>query len=387
MHVSEVQDWLLRTPLADDGGVSFMQQLAEVLRARAVPVWRAAFSLITKHPELVWRTVQWVAETGVKTIDRQRLTLDDPFFTRSPIALLRRGAPPIRVRLQSEAQRFPICEDLLAQGGTDYFALGLPFLNGEVGYLSLATRDAAGFSEATLAALTQLTPQLARRLELASAYHATRALLGVYLGNNAGERVASGQFQRGAGELIDAAIWFCDLRGFTQLSDASPPEAVVRTLDEYFDSVAGAVMDEGGEVLKFVGDAILAIFPVGSAPADACRSALAAAKKGLHALEQLNRARAARGDAVIAIGVALHLGRVMYGNIGARNRLDFTVISAAVNEACRLEGLCKPLRMPLLLSEAFAHAAQPTELVDLGPQALKGVSEPIRVFTLDALRD
>lgn len=384
-QLREARDWLLQAKLADDGGTSLMDQLVEMLRARDVPLWRASFSLITKHPELVWRTVQWVEGASVKVIDRARGTLQDAFFTTSPVALLRGGAPQVRVRLVSEAQRFPICEDLRAEGGTDYVALALPFANGEVGYISFATRGAEGFSETTLDALVELGAPLARLIELASAYHGTRALLGVYLGNNAGERVASGQFRRGGGELIDAVIWFCDMRGFTELSDTNPPDVVVRALDEYFDRVAGPIMDHGGEVLKFVGDAILAIFPVGSSPREACARSLQSAVTALEGIEQLNVERAARGEGAIAIGVALHLGRVMYGNIGARSRLDFTAISAAVNEACRLEGLCKPLRAPLLLSEAFSLASHAPGLVDLGAQSLKGVREPLRVFTVNGL--
>jgi adenylate cyclase len=170
------------------------------------------------------------------------------------------------------------------------------------------------------------------------------------------------------------------------LSDEGTPESVVQTLDEYFEQVAGVVMESGGEVLKFVGDAILAIFPIAGEARAPCGQALAAAERALAALQQLNEARVARGAGALGLGIALHRGRVMYGNIGARDRLDFTVISAAVNEACRLEALCKPLGTPLTLSEAFVEALAPPGLVDLGPQALKGVRAPLRVFTLAALR-
>jgi adenylate cyclase len=286
------------------------------------------------------------------------------------------------VRLEGGPLPFPICEDLRAQGGTDYFAQGLPGSTGEISYISWATRQPSGFSDDAVAALTALSPYLAQRIELESAYHGTRALLEVYLGRNAGQRVVAGGFRRGSGELIDAAIWFCDLRGFTSLSDDRLPQDVVETLDEYFDCVDGAVMQGGGEVLKFIGDAILAIFPVaGDAPA-ACRRALAAAERALAALDRVNAGSAARNEPPLAIGVALHLGQVMYGNIGAKDRLDFTVISSSVNEACRLEALCKPLQTPLALSQAFVEAARPDGLVDLGLHALKGVRAPLRVFTL-----
>jgi adenylate cyclase len=359
-----------------------MAGLVERVRGCGLPLWRCSFKLTTKHPELVWHTVQWSGEAGVRVVDRPRAWLDTGYYTNSPVALLETGAPPIRVRLDAADVRFPICADLKAQGGTDYFAQGLPGVAGETSYISWATSAAGGFSDDAIAALIALAPALAQRIELESAYHATRALLEVYLGRNAGRRVLRGEFMRGGGELIDAAIWFCDLRGFTALSDRSAPRDVVETLDAYFDRVAGAVSAHGGEVLKFVGDAVLAIFAIGDDAGRACGAALAAALDALAALDVLNQTRAAP----LAIGIALHVGPVMYGNIGSRDRLDFTVISAAVNEACRLEGLCKTLGTPLAMSEAFVAAAAPPDVIDLGPQRLKGVDAAIRVLTLARLR-
>jgi len=209
-------------------------------------------------------------------------------------------------------------------------------------------------------------------------------LLEVYLGKNAARRVEGGQFRRGGGELIRAAIWFCDLRNFTAISDRTAPERVVELLDAYFDRVAGVIVLHGGEVLKFIGDAIMAIFPIGDDARAACESALQAAEDGLAALEQLNRERDA--EPVLSIGIALHVGDVMYGNVGSRERLDFTVISSAVNETSRLEGLCKSLKTPLLLSQAFVSAVDRQDVVDLAEQELKGVSTRLRVFTLARLR-
>jgi adenylate cyclase len=260
--------------------------------------------------------------------------------------------------------------------------MGLPFANGQTSYVSFATKAASGFAEEALNVLEALRPFLARRLELESSYYATRALLDVYLGKNAARRVFAGAFQRGKGELLSAAIWFSDMRDFTALSDRSAPAQVVETLDRYFDAVATAISAGGGEVLKFIGDAVLAVFPLGDDPRAACRSALGAAEEAFRSIEAINRDRAARGEEPISIGVALHRGEVMYGNIGARARLDFTVISSAVNEASRLESLCKQLGTPLALSEAFATTAEPDDVVDLGEHALKGVKAPLRVFTL-----
>lgn len=393
-RLNAVAPWLLAAPHVDDGGESLMAGLVAAVRAAGVPLWRCSFSLITKHPELVWRTVQWHAAdgdaldptlaattAGVTAIERTRAALDEPYFQDSPIAALRRGAPAIRVVLGDGPLPYPICEDLRAQGGTEYFAQPLMMSTGQISYISWATRAPGGFDDAAIDALRGLTPYLAQRIELTSAYHMTRALLEVYLGRNAGRRVSAGAFRRGSGERIDAAIWFCDLRGFTALSDDRTPEAVIGMLDAYFDCVAGAVMAAGGEVLKFIGDAILAIFPIDGDARAACRRALAAADQAFAALAAINAEREARGEPVLAFGVALHRGQVMYGNIGARDRLDFTVISAAVNEASRLEGLCKSLQITLALSQAFVEAAELTDAVDLGPQPLKGVRAPLRVFT------
>jgi len=379
--VPPIQEWLLHADHVADGGPSFVRGLAEQLLANGLPLWRMSMALLTKHPELLWRTVQWHESEGVKFIERQHRTSLDPFFTQSPVALLVRGQPPIRVRLGESADAFPICRDLRDQGGTDYYAQGLRFTNGETSYVSWATRAAEGFDAETVRALDAIAPHLARRLELESAYHATAALLEVYLGRNAARRVRAGSFRRGGGELIRAAIWFCDLRDFTAKSDRMRPEEVVEMLDAYFDGVASAISSYGGEVLKFVGDAILAIFPQGEHDRDeACQRAVRAADQALAAVDRLNVGRDDLDR--LSIGVALHQGEVMYGNIGSRDRLDFTVISAAVNETCRLEALCKPLKTPITLSEAFVRAIPDEAVVDLGEHALKGVHSRIRVFTL-----
>jgi adenylate cyclase len=377
---SALREWILHAPHVPDGGPSFVRELCRRLRSLGLPLWRMSVALLTKHPEVLWRTVQWHEDEGVQVLEREHRTSLEPFFTQSPVALLVHGSPSIRVRLTDEAVAFPICRDLQEQGGTEYYAQGLKFTNGETSYVSWATRHPQGFGDEMVRTLDAIAPSLARRVELESAYHATRTLLGVYLGRNAARRVLDGAFKRGGGELIHAAIWFCDLRNFTPMSDRMEPHEVVEVLDAYFDRVAGAVAARGGEVLKFIGDAVLAIFPVGADATSACRNALIAAEEALASLQSLNESRPVHH--ALAIGVALHLGEVMYGNIGSRERLDFTVISSSVNEACRLEALCKVLKTPLTLSEAFVGALGGEDIVDLGEHDLKGVTAKVRVFTL-----
>ncbi len=380
--VAELSRWIMAEPHHEDDDTAFVRALAERLIAAGVPLWRTRYALMTMHPEVLWRSVLWRANEDAVVIDQPHQRLEDPFYTASPIATVRQSRIPLRVPLQVGELPYALCIELRAEGGTDFFALPLPFANGQIGYVTFVTKDAQGFADETLALLEAVAPFLARRIELESAYYATRGLLGVYLGANAARRVLSGQFQRGRGELIDAAIWFSDVRNFTQLSDRIEPARVVEMLDAHFDAVAGAVQDQGGEVLKFIGDAVLAIFPLASDPRGACRRALAAAEQAFIALARTNQELAARAEAAIEIGIALHTGRVMYGNIGARNRLDFTVISSAVNEASRLESLCKPLGVRVALSAIFVETAEIRDrVVDLGEQALKGVRVPLRVFT------
>jgi adenylate cyclase len=372
--------WLMDQP-HDDDGAGFMRALAARLTAAGIPLWRVSYALKTMHPEVLWRTVQWRAGEEITVIDQPHDRLQADFYKKSAVALARESRARVRMRLVPGDLPFPIGYDLRDQGGTDYDVEPLPFTTGEVGYISFATNAAGGFTDSHLETLESIRPFLARRLELESAYYATRALLDVYLGKNAARRVYAGAFQRGKGELIDAAIWFSDMRNFTALTDITNPARVVEVLDDYFDAVASAVAEHGGEVLKFIGDAVLAIFPIGDDARAACRHALEAADEALVSLARVNEARTARGEDPVAIGIALHRGMVMYGNIGARDRLDFTVISAAVNEASRLESLCKTLETPLALSAAFAQAAEADDVVDLGEHELKGVKAKLRVFT------
>ena len=229
-------------------------------------------------------------------------------------------------------------------------------------------REAARFAAAPLAAL------IARAT--------LTAALDAYLGRRSAQRVLAGALRRGAGETIEAALLFADLRGFTAMSEASPPAAVISALDAWFDRIAGAVHAFGGEVLKFMGDGVLAIFPVlGAPPRIACDAALNAVAAARSGMAHLDAARRRDGLDPLPFGVALHLGQVLWGNIGAADRLDFTAIGPAVNLVSRLEGLCRPLDRAVLISGAFA-AETTAPLIPLGEHALRGIAAPCAVFTV-----
>jgi adenylate cyclase len=301
-------------------------------------------------------------------------------YKNSPVAQIHEGAASVRRRLHGAGAvlDFPILEEIAALGATDYFAAALVHGDGDRSYFSWATDADGGFSDEAILRLSRLVPFVGVRIELDSARYTLRSLLEVYLGHNAAARVLSGRFRRGQGETLRCAILFSDMRGFTSLADHASPHDVVATLDAYFEKVAGPISTHGGEVLKFVGDAVLAIFPCHDGDASACARAVEAARDALGGLDALNATRTAPP---LALGIALHLGEVMYGNIGARDRLDFTVIGAAVNEASRVEGMCKTLGVPVLLTRAF-QGAYPGAATSVGHHALKGVSEPHELFTL-----
>jgi len=355
--------------------------LAAQLDAAGIAVARSSISLPTLHPELYVRNVTWTLGAGCVALDRDAAILLTPFYLDSPPARIHAGADEIRCRLEGDAPdlRFSVCRDLREAGYTDYVAIVVPFRDGRRTFVSWATRRAGGLGDDEIARLRSLIPALSLRLELASADHAMRSLLDVYLGHNAARRVLAGAFHRGSGETIRAAIWSCDLRGFTSMADRLPAPEVVATLDRYFETVCAPIAEGGGEVLKFIGDAVLAIFPAAGDEPAACRRALAAAKGAIDGIRRWNDAH----EPPLGVGVALHLGDVTYGNIGAQRRLDFTVIGAAVNEVCRVEPLCKELGRWLLVTDAFAARIACPDLVALGTHALRGVAEPRAIFGVE----
>jgi adenylate cyclase len=369
-----IASWLLE---ARGELVDLIEPLVARLADAGVPLARIRFGATKLHPEIASVGISWnrgapasvmaVTHTYVNETRRQ---LED----RSPIPhILYLGVDELHVPITPESvKQWPPLAEIQAEGMTDYFAYAMIDSRGRRMFVSFSTDAAAGFTEAHLAALRALRAALTVRTELFGAHDSTRALLEVYLGKNAAGRVLGGSVRRGTGVEMRAVIWFCDLRGFTTLVDRTPVADVVQLLDAHFERVTRPVIDGGGEVLKYVGDAALAVFAVDDDPADACRRAIGAATSALDAVN-------AAGD--LRIGVALHLGDVMYGNIGASDRLDFTVIGRAVNEVCRVESLCKEVGAPLLVTSSVAEHAG-GELVSIGRHGLRGVADPVELFTL-----
>jgi adenylate cyclase len=297
-------------------------------------------------------------------------------FRVSPFYAIYMGAPRIRARLFADATtfEFPILRDLAAAGATDYVAWPLRLADGSVSAISLTTRKPGGLTDADLAGLESLLDPLAMCVDLHLREYVARSLLHTYLGRGPGEAVLAGRVLRGDVEQLEAAIWFSDLRGFTQASTAIEPTELVAWLNEYFGALAQPVAQHGGEILKFIGDAVLAVFPVTPerSRAAACAAALTAAISANAELDALNVRRVARGLPELAHGIGLHVGEVQYGNIGAERRLDFTVIGQAVNLASRIESLCGKLGRRTLASSELAALAG-GELSPVGSFELKGL--------------
>jgi adenylate cyclase len=367
--------------------------LGRAMVAAGIPVMRLRLTLRTMHPQLAGLSHSWLRDDDtVEEFWPPLSVLREDTFLKSPYALLFQGAGAVRRRLDiaGPVLDFPILVELRAQGATDYVALPIVFSDGRINAVTLATDRPGGFTTAELRTVAEMLPVLARLMEVHALRRTAETVLETYLGHLTGERVLDGLIHRGEGEDIHAVIWLCDLRGSTPLADRLPRRAFLELLNDYFECMAGAVLAHRGEVLKFIGDAMLAIFPIGAVSehpercpehARACADAIAAAREAICGMADLNRQRAERRDPPLRFGIALHLGDVMYGNVGAPGRLDFTVVGPAVNEAARLEAMCKVLERPLVISAEFARVL-PQPLVSLGVHALRGVRRPHELFTL-----
>jgi adenylate cyclase len=365
-----------------------LNDLSAMLLSNGVDAYRIATSVPALHPEVFARNVVWNRDGGTVIVVREHTILTTAPFIDSPVAKILAGHPAIRCRLTGPNAdlAYEICRELVAEGATDYFILPVPVLDAGFTYLSFASDSVEGFSSEQLVMMSAVVPSFERELEREYMQYALRSLMEVYLGSNASQRVLAGAFKRGTGETVHAAIWSCDLRGFTTLADTRQASDVVKVLDQYFDAVGGPIERHGGEILKFIGDAVLAVFPFGNDPTDACRRALLAAEQAIDALADVSCALVANGGPALALGVGLHTGEVFYGNIGAHRRLDFTVIGSAVNEVCRVESLCKSLHTPLLVTDVFRQHVSMQSLHSLGHHALRGAALSRELFTLPRFR-
>jgi adenylate cyclase len=355
----------------------------EQLVASGIPLYRLAYFQFTLHPEVAGRGYAWRRGRGVEAGTAPHGLQHETHYRDNPLPVVFEQKKTIRVRLERlDAVQAPILRQLKQEGATDYVALPLILSTGHVDALSVVSDQAGGFSAEDLDRMYLLQFAFTRIVEIHRLRDIAVNLLDAYVGHAAGERILAGEVRRGEGKTIEAVIWYCDLRGFTRLSDRLPRDTIIALLNDYFGAMAKAVTAAGGEILKFMGDAMLAIFPV-AAPgerADVAARALDAAEAAKGAVAELNAGRAAAGSPLVRFGLALHIGEVMFGNIGASARLDFTVIGPAVNRAARLEKLCAALDRPVLVSAELAALLPAGRVAPLGRHAVKDIDEPLLVF-------
>ena len=380
-----VVQWMLSEGRHNTRMREFGDEMCRRIVAAGIPIWRGFCYVATLHPEIVGSAYIWNRDgTGANRLLAGRGLSASPEFSESPIAAVRQTHKLIRRRLADPScpPDFPVLQEFKNEGGTDYIAIPMVRSDGEANVITFLTDHRDGFSESEASGLESVAQTLGLIVELQSSRRIATTLLDTYIGRRTGQRVLSGAIARGSGETIRAVIWDCDLRGFTSLTETLPSHQLTRLLNQYFEVMVEAVVNEGGEVLKFIGDGMLAIFEINNKTleVEACNRALAAASKAVAAMAQCNSDRAAAGEQIIRFGLALHLGEVYYGNIGAPGRLDFTVIGPAVNHASRLEKLSSQLGREVVASSSFA-AALPARLKSLGFHQLRGVSEPQELFS------
>jgi adenylate cyclase len=371
------------------------------LVAAGVPLARAFAGGRTLHPQWAGYAYIWHRDSGVVEPEQrergeayEQEVADSPFavlMEQVPLAAAEGTWPRVRRRLAGPNAQldFPALTRIAAGGYTDYFAGLFGFAQGDasrgqgIGY-SFATDRPEGFHDNDLLLIQAVLPAVSLAIMSDASHIIASGLLAAYLGEDAGRRVHSGAVERGSVESIRAVLWYADIRGFTAIADAWPGLAVIELLDEVFEVLAAPLRRRGGQVLKFLGDGLLATFPFDGATRQAtCRGALDAAAEAMQALDTLNAVRRAAGKPTATVDLALHLGEVLYGNVGAVDRLDFTVIGPAVNEVSRIEVLCEPLGRKVLVSAELAAASgDPGRLEPLGPQTLRGVREPQDIYAL-----
>jgi adenylate cyclase len=379
-----ITDWLIDGARSASSPTQMMAEACEGLVRAGLPLSRVGVFVRTLHPDIfglsfVWRPGAEVV-TGTADFDFQ----NSPEFLKSPLLIVFREGREVRCRLDDPAsKRFPFLDDMRKEDVTDYIALPLLFIDGSVHATSWTTKRPGGFSEDELATLRRIVTPLARIVEIINLRRTSSILLDTYVGNRAGERILGGQIRRGHTDTMHAAIWLSDLRGFTALSDRLPAETVVDILNRYFDCQVSSIRTHGGEVLKFMGDGLLAVFPIAEQDGNiqqVCSRVLEAARESRASVDAMNYPI---GEALerFRFGVALHVGRILYGNIGGGNRLDFTCIGPAVNLAARLEKIAGRLNRTIVASAGFA-AICAGGWTDLGEFPIAGFSKAERVYGL-----
>ena len=384
--IDNIADWLLEPPRQLSEGLASFDEFAWRLVAAGMPLLRATLHTATLHPQFLGTTITWWRDTGetVQVMIAHEVANAIP-YEKNPVRRVCYDRETLRRRLDrpDDELDFEVLGELRERGGTDYIAFPIYGAYAVAYMLTFVTDLPCGFSDSELADLARVGQRLSIIGDRHNQWWITHNLLCAYLGANTGPKVLTGQIRRGGGMELTAVLWSSDLRGFTERSDRLPSERMIAILNALFESQAAEIRGHGGEILKFIGDGLLAIFPVAepSAVAAVANDALAAARNALAAVARLADHPALDGEPPLDIVVALHVGTVHYGNIGAADRLDFTVIGPAVNLVSRIENAAKMLGQPIVVSAELAAAVD--GVVSLGRHQLRGLTAPQELFAPD----
>lgn len=392
--VQALSDWMIGSALTASDYVPIFSEFCDRLLAIGVPITRVHIAMTTLHPLTEAITLLWSRSDGVSDIQLiPHGTNQGDDWQQSPLKVLAdSGESELRFRSgDADAwKQYPLLTELAQQGVTDYLAFLSIFADPETarirrdGLLSSWASDApGGFSPEHVEILRRLIPRFALVAKMANRERIKENIVFAYLGEQVGRRVLNGQIKLGDGQSMRAVIWFSDLRNSTPLAEALPQQEFLHLLNDYFDSMAGAVMEQGGEVLRFIGDAALAIFPISEndySEHEARERALRAASAAVIRAKIHNDERREAGQELFRYGIGLHVGDIMYGNIGVPSRVEFTVIGPAANAAARLESLTKDLDRCVLVSKEFADGIE-HDWESLGEHAIRGSGQLMGVYS------
>jgi adenylate cyclase len=382
--VDAIADWLLGPALQAASGAQAVDELAWRIFAAGFPLARLTVHSGTLHPQFLGTTLTWWRDTGqtVRTFVAHEVVDVVPYQENAVLRVIQGGETlRRRVDVADSELDLPILHDLKANGCTDYLALPIAGAHGRRYAVTYTTDCVDGFSARQVAELTRISQRLSVVCDSFTQRLLTGHLLNIYLGRSAGPKVLAGQIRRGKGEELTAVLWSSDLRGFTARSDRLPGQQMIAILNALFDAQANAIHEHGGEILKFIGDGLLAIFPIDSPTLAnaAARNAMTAGMQALDAVRRLADDPNMQGEPAPRIVVALHPGTAIYGNVGASDRLDFTVIGPAVNLVSRVETVAKALDEPIVVTDEFAKAYS-GPLRSLGIHQFRGVANPRELF-------
>lgn len=375
LDVIHIVEWLASDVCHDCSLTELIEGLGEHLNAAGLPVDRLVLHLRTLHPEILGRTLAWSPGEDVEVHDRIHGIETTAAFGNTPVRRVMETKIPLSIRPELSSDYVPSQVDVYRDRKfTEFRFVPLPTSGGPVSVVAFCCAQPGGFSDVDRAAIERIIPALRNVCELRILRTIEQTLLDTYTGAATAQRILSGQIRRGQLESLEAALLLCDLRGFTEISNRLSVERVAQLLDTYFDRLVPVIISHGGEIVKFMGDAVLAFFRHDDAQ-EACRTALKAAVSVIRNLDDRSEA-----DEPLRAGVALHYGVVSYGNIGSSKRLDFTVIGPDVNLISRIQGVCSETGEPILTSKQFAGLLNDVDSRFMGRHALKGFHDPVELF-------